>query len=70
MSGSPRRQLLRADDALQQLLRTTERFPEAKAELIAQLGEHHYGELLRAAMTVHTAAEVLEGTEPSTTDHS
>lgn len=63
MSGSPRKQLLRADDALQQLLQTVERYPEARADFVARLGKDRYLELEKAAETVRQAVEAIEARE-------
>ncbi|MHB1265925.1 MAG: hypothetical protein ACYC1S_16175 [Gemmatimonadaceae bacterium] len=60
MSGSPRKLIRRADDALRQMLETVAQHPDAKADLVARLGEHHYRELIRAAATVRTAADLLD----------
>jgi hypothetical protein len=60
VSRSPRKNIKRADEALRQVLETAERFPQAKAELLARLGEHHYAELVRAAAIVRGAAEVMD----------
>jgi hypothetical protein len=63
MSGSPRKNLRRADEALRQTLGTVERFPEAKADLIAALGEVKFAALIEAAAVVRDAAEALAAPE-------
>jgi hypothetical protein len=42
------------------MLETLERFPDAKRDFVAQLGEHHYTELVRAAGTVASAVSALD----------
>ncbi|MBY0491350.1 MAG: hypothetical protein K2R93_16015 [Gemmatimonadaceae bacterium] len=61
MSGSPRKHLRRADEALRQALDTASRYPEARAELVAQLGEERLAQLERAAAIVRAAVDALEG---------
>jgi len=60
MSGSPRKNLRRADEALRQALGTVERYPEARADLVAALGEARFAALLQAAVVVREAVEVLD----------
>jgi hypothetical protein len=60
MSGSPRKNLRRADEALRQAVGTAERYPEARAELVAALGEERFAALLQAAAVVREAVEVLD----------
>lgn len=66
MSGSPRKNLRRADEALRQALGTVERYPEARAELVAALGEGRFTALLQAAAVIQEAVEVLDA--PGGTD--
>ena len=60
MSGSPRKNLRRADEALRQALGTVERYPEARADLVAALGEARFAALLQAAAVVQEAVAVLD----------
>jgi hypothetical protein len=59
VSASPRKLVRRANDALQQLVETLERYPEARRELVAKLGEQQTEELLQAARIVAAAARAL-----------
>jgi hypothetical protein len=60
MSGSPRKNLRRADEALRQALGTVERYPEARADLVAALGEARFAALLQAVAVVQEAVDTLE----------
>lgn len=60
LSGSPRKNLRRADEALRQALGTVERYPEARADLVAALGEARFAALRQAAAAVQEAVEVLD----------
>jgi hypothetical protein len=66
MSGSPRKNLRRADEALRQALGAVERYPEARAELVVALGEGRFTALLLAAAVIQEAVEVLDA--PGGTD--
>jgi hypothetical protein len=60
MSGSPRKNLRRADEALRQAVGTVERYPEARADLVAALGEARLAALLQAVAVIQEAVDALE----------
>ena len=60
MSGSPRKLLRRALDALRQIEEIAERYPEARAELATTLGPAQMDDLLRARRSVEAALDALE----------
>ena len=61
MSRSPRRSLRMAQDALDDFVAVCERYPDARAELAALLGEELLGEVLAARDTIARAAMRADG---------
>lgn len=60
MSRSPRRNLRLALDALDDLAAVCEQHPDAKAEVLAALGETGFEELMLAHASVRRLAAMLE----------
>lgn len=65
MSGSPRKLLRRALDALQQVEEVAARYPEARAELATTLGPDRMARLLEARRSVEAALTALEAERAS-----